>query len=66
MPDKLKSRWTGPYTVTKVFDHGMLELESMEDGRRFNVNGQQVKHYHGEVNLTTAKFDLSCPWDPTL
>ncbi|CAM8913962.1 unnamed protein product [Rhodiola kirilowii] len=53
MPGKLKSRWTGPYTVTNVFNHGMLELESMEDGRRFNANGQQVKHYHGEVNLTT-------------
>ncbi|CAM8931972.1 unnamed protein product [Rhodiola kirilowii] len=66
MPGKLKSRWTGPYTVTKVFNHGMLELESMEDGSRFNVNGQRVKHYHGEVNLTTQKYDLSQPWDPNL
>ncbi|CAM8892821.1 unnamed protein product [Rhodiola kirilowii] len=66
MPGKLKSRWTGPYTVTKVFNHGMLELESMEDGSRFNVNGQRVKHYHGEVNLTTQKYDLSRPWDPNL
>ncbi|CAM8987500.1 unnamed protein product [Rhodiola kirilowii] len=64
MPGKLKSRWTGPYTVTKVFNHGMLELESMEDGDRFNVNGQRVKHYHGEINLTTQKYDLSRPWDP--
>ncbi|CAM8920461.1 unnamed protein product [Rhodiola kirilowii] len=64
MPGKLKSRWTGPYTVIKVFNHGTLELESMEDGRRFNANGQQVKHYHGEVNLITQKYDLSHPWDP--
>ncbi|CAM8955033.1 unnamed protein product [Rhodiola kirilowii] len=66
MPGKLKSRWTGPFTVIKVFNHGMLELESIEDGSRFNVNGQRVKHYHGEVNLTTQKYDLSHPWDPNL
>ncbi|CAM8962919.1 unnamed protein product [Rhodiola kirilowii] len=66
MPGKLKSRWTGPYTVTKVLNHGMLELESMEDGSRFNVNGQRVKHYHDEVDLTAQKFDLTRPWDPTL
>ncbi|CAM8902567.1 unnamed protein product [Rhodiola kirilowii] len=66
MPGKLKSRWTGPYTVTKVFNHGMLELEIMENGSRFNVNGQRVKHYHGEVNLTTQKYDLNRPWDPNL
>ncbi|CAM8917024.1 unnamed protein product [Rhodiola kirilowii] len=64
MPGKLKSRWTGPYTVIRVFNHGTLELESMEDGRRFNANGHQVKHYHGEVNLITQKYDLSHLWDP--
>ncbi|CAM8892752.1 unnamed protein product [Rhodiola kirilowii] len=64
MPGKLKSRWTGPFTITKVYNHGMLELESMENGSKFNVNGQRVKHYHDEVNFAVAKFDLSHPWDP--
>ncbi|CAM8987102.1 unnamed protein product [Rhodiola kirilowii] len=64
MPGKLKSRWTGPFTITKVYNHGMLELESMENGSKFNVNGQRVKHYHDEVNFAAAKFDLSHPWDP--
>ncbi|CAM8975776.1 unnamed protein product [Rhodiola kirilowii] len=66
MPGKLKSRRTGPYTVTKVFNHGMLELESMDNGSRFIVNGQRVKHYHGKVNLAPQHYDLSHPWDPTL
>ncbi|CAM8908137.1 unnamed protein product [Rhodiola kirilowii] len=65
MPGKLKSRWTGPYTVTKVFNHGMLELESSKNGSRFNVNGQRVKHYHGEVDLTTQHYDLAKPPDPS-
>ncbi|CAM8982156.1 unnamed protein product [Rhodiola kirilowii] len=64
MPGKLKSRWTGPFTITKVYNHGMLELESMENGSKFNVNGQRAKHYHDEVNFAVAKFDLSHPWDP--
>ncbi|CAM8923882.1 unnamed protein product [Rhodiola kirilowii] len=64
MPGKLKSRWTGPFTITKVFNHGAIELESPNDGNRFTVNGQRVKHYHGEVNLITQKYDLSHPWDP--
>ncbi|CAM8966022.1 unnamed protein product [Rhodiola kirilowii] len=65
MPGKLKSRWTGgPFTITKVFNHGAVELESPDDGGRFTVNGQRVKHYHGEANLITQKYDLTHPWDP--
>ncbi|CAM8934386.1 unnamed protein product [Rhodiola kirilowii] len=64
MPGKLKSRWTCPFTITKVFNHAAVELESSDDGRKFTVNGQRVKHYHGEVNLITKKYDLSHPWDP--
>ncbi|CAM8962902.1 unnamed protein product [Rhodiola kirilowii] len=64
MPGKLKSRWTGPFTITKVFNHGAVELESPDNGSRFTVNGQRVKHYHGEVDLTPQNYDLSRPWDP--
>ncbi|CAM8978452.1 unnamed protein product [Rhodiola kirilowii] len=64
MPGKLKSRWTGPFTITKVFNHGAVELESPDDGGRFTVNGQRVKQYHGEANLITQKYDLTHPWDP--
>ncbi|CAM8965619.1 unnamed protein product [Rhodiola kirilowii] len=64
MSGKLRSRWTGPYKVTKVFNHGALELESPADGSRFTVNGQRVKHYHEDADLTIRKFDLAYPWDP--
>ncbi|CAM8951343.1 unnamed protein product [Rhodiola kirilowii] len=61
MLGKLKSRWTGPFTITKVFNHRAVELENPDDGRKFMVNGQRGKHYHGEINLITQKFDLSHP-----
>ncbi|CAM8934002.1 unnamed protein product [Rhodiola kirilowii] len=61
MPGKLRSRWTDPYIVTKVFNHGALELEGPTGGDRFKVNGQRVKHYHREVDLTVQQFDLDEP-----
>nr|GEW18974.1 reverse transcriptase domain-containing protein [Tanacetum cinerariifolium] len=40
---KLKTRWSGPFTITKVFPYGTVEL-SQPDGPNFNVNGHRVKH----------------------
>ncbi|CAM8910787.1 unnamed protein product [Rhodiola kirilowii] len=65
MPGKLRSRWTGPFTIIKVYSHGALELENPENGNQFTINGQRVKHYHGEIDLTPQHFDLAEPPDPT-
>ncbi|GKA57648.1 reverse transcriptase domain-containing protein [Tanacetum coccineum] len=43
---KLKTRWSGPFTITKVFPYGTIEL-SQPDGLNFKVNGHRVKHYFG-------------------
>ena len=43
-PGKLKSRWSGPFIVRKAYPNGAVELEG-QDGVRFTVNGQRVKHY---------------------
>ncbi|GJW62479.1 reverse transcriptase domain-containing protein [Tanacetum coccineum] len=43
---KLKTRWSGPFTITKVFSYGTIEL-SQPDGPNFKVNGHRVKHYFG-------------------
>nr|GEU29671.1 reverse transcriptase domain-containing protein [Tanacetum cinerariifolium] len=40
---KLKTRWSGPFTITKVFPYGTVEL-SLPDGPNFKVNGHRVKH----------------------
>nr|GFB59654.1 hypothetical protein [Tanacetum cinerariifolium] len=47
---KLKTRWSGPFTITKVFPYGTVEL-SQPDGPNFKVNGHHVKHYfEGDVS----------------
>nr|GEU96832.1 reverse transcriptase domain-containing protein [Tanacetum cinerariifolium] len=43
---KLKTRWSGPFTITKVFPYGTVEL-SQPNGPNFKVNGHRVKHYFG-------------------
>ncbi|GJT07822.1 reverse transcriptase domain-containing protein [Tanacetum coccineum] len=43
---KLKTRWSGPFTVTQVFPYGTIEL-SQNSGPNFKVNGHRIKHYFG-------------------
>ncbi|GKB18959.1 reverse transcriptase domain-containing protein [Tanacetum coccineum] len=43
---KLKTRWSGPFTITKFFPYGTIEL-TQPDGPNFKVNGHRVKHYFG-------------------
>ncbi|XP_035844516.1 uncharacterized protein LOC118491142 [Helianthus annuus] len=44
-PGKLKSKWTGPYRVTKVEKHGDFEIEDIDDHIRQMVNGHRLKPY---------------------
>nr|GEU83908.1 reverse transcriptase domain-containing protein [Tanacetum cinerariifolium] len=44
---KLKSRWSGPFTISRVFPYGTVEL-TQPDGPNFKVNGHRLKHYFGE------------------
>nr|GEZ61254.1 reverse transcriptase domain-containing protein [Tanacetum cinerariifolium] len=43
---KLKTRWSGPFTIIQVFPYGTNEL-SQPNGPNFKVNGHRVKHYFG-------------------
>nr|GFB20842.1 reverse transcriptase domain-containing protein [Tanacetum cinerariifolium] len=44
---KLKTRWSGPFTITHVFPYGTIEL-SQTDGPNFKVNGHRLKYYFRE------------------
>nr|GEW52024.1 DNA-directed DNA polymerase [Tanacetum cinerariifolium] len=46
---KLKTRWSGPFTITQVFLYGTIEL-SQPNGPNFKVNGHRVKHYFEGFN----------------
>nr|GEU99834.1 reverse transcriptase domain-containing protein [Tanacetum cinerariifolium] len=43
---KLKTRWSGPFTITQVFPYGTIEL-SQPNGLNFKLNGHRMKHYFG-------------------
>nr|GEY26403.1 reverse transcriptase domain-containing protein [Tanacetum cinerariifolium] len=44
---KLKSYWSGPFTISHVYPYGTVEL-SQPDGLNFKVNGQRLKHHFRE------------------
>ena len=41
---KLKSKWSGPYTVVSSNTFGAVTLRN-DTGEEFKVNGQRMKHY---------------------
>nr|GEV55414.1 reverse transcriptase domain-containing protein [Tanacetum cinerariifolium] len=43
---KLKSRWSGPFTITGVYPYDTAKL-SHADGSNFKVNCHRLKHYYG-------------------
>ena len=50
-PGKLKSKWSGPYTVVSSTTIGVVTLRT-SNGEEFKVNGQRLKHYLGEIQIT--------------
>ena len=47
-PGKLKSKWSGSYTVVAVTPFDAMTLK-INYGDEFKVNGQRLKHYLGEI-----------------
>nr|GFC01192.1 reverse transcriptase domain-containing protein [Tanacetum cinerariifolium] len=43
---KLKSRWSGPFTISDIYPYGTAKLIH-PDGCNFKVNCHRLKHYHG-------------------
>nr|GEU94246.1 reverse transcriptase domain-containing protein [Tanacetum cinerariifolium] len=66
---KLKTRWPGPFTITKVFPYGTADL-SQSDGPNFKVNGHRVKHYFGgdvpQLQKTISPYDITSLDNPGL
>ncbi|GJS32802.1 reverse transcriptase domain-containing protein [Tanacetum coccineum] len=54
---KLKTRWSGPFTITEVFPYGTAKL-SHSDGSNFKVNCHRLKHYFGGDTPPTVVPDL--------
>nr|GEW87529.1 reverse transcriptase domain-containing protein [Tanacetum cinerariifolium] len=54
---KLKSRWSGPFTISHVYPYSTVAL-AQPDGLNFKVNGHRLKHYFGEDVPKMVVFDL--------
>nr|GEZ15939.1 DNA-directed DNA polymerase [Tanacetum cinerariifolium] len=54
---KLKSRWSGPFTISQIYPYGTVKL-SQPDGPNFKVNGHRLKHYFGEGLPKVVVLDL--------
>ena len=60
-PGKLRSRWSGPYTITQVFPYGAVEVAHDTEGT-FKVNGQRLKpYYEGGYNKQKTTIELHPP-----
>ena len=44
-PGKLRSRWTGPYIVSRIFLYGAAEIQDPDSGATSKVNGQRLKEF---------------------
>lgn len=53
-PGKLRSKWSGPYVVTNVANHGAIEIKDTKGGEPFKVNGQRLKPYIRMVDGETT------------
>ena len=63
--EKLKSRWTGPYIVRRVYPHGAIDVEDPKDGNVFKVNGQWLKPFLEDSTHIGVDFvRRSCVRDP--
>ena len=60
-PGKLKSRWSGPFTIIKVYPYGAVDIAN-EKGKIFKVNGHRLKPYLiGQVIDPSRSISLSTP-----
>ena len=58
LPGKLRSRWSGPYTVITTSPFGVVTLR-IDSRNEFKVDGQRPKHYLGNViNEDNLKVEL--------
>ncbi|XP_073120421.1 uncharacterized protein [Henckelia pumila] len=58
-PGKLKSRWSWPYKITRVYPSGAIEIKDARN-ESFIVNAQRLKHYvGGDVDSTPVITTLT-------
>ena len=57
-PGKLKSKWSGPFTVVSSTQFGVVTLRT-SNHEEFIVNGQRLKYYLGKKQLEDKPLVLN-------
>ena len=60
-PGKLKSRWTGSFTIQEVYLNGSVGLLNAKDNRVFKVNGQRLNPYATQQSTDKEEIPLLDP-----
>ena len=60
-PRKLRSRWNGLFVVKVVYPYGAVEIENLETGKSFKVNGQRLKPFLENFDRQERSVELVDP-----
>ena len=60
-PGKLRSRWTDPFVFKVVYPYGAMEIENLENGKTFKVNGQRLKPFLENFDRLESSEELVDP-----
>ena len=58
---KLHSRWTSPFIVKVVYPYGAVEIENLENGKTFKVNGHRLKPFLENFDRQESSEELVDP-----
>ena len=58
---KICSRWTGLLVVKVVYPYGAVEIENLENGKSFKVNGQRLNPFLEHFDRQESSEDLVDP-----
>ena len=62
MPEKLKSKWLGPFVVIDFSTFGVVSIKSLDTGKFFKVNGHRLKIFHEGQSVQQCSIEtLSLP-----
>ncbi|XP_057745237.1 uncharacterized protein LOC130963103 [Arachis stenosperma] len=64
LPEKLRSRWEGPYRVEKAEPYGVFHLSHLSSPTFFKVNGHRLNLYHGEKMKSNKELEIFHLKDP--
>uniref|UniRef100_A0A251RUB8 Uncharacterized protein n=1 Tax=Helianthus annuus TaxID=4232 RepID=A0A251RUB8_HELAN len=56
----MKSKWMGPYLITRIGNYGDIEIEDFDDHLRQVVNGYRLKPYLEANDINGSDKQSEC------